>query len=295
MTDFSFPFEDRFFSDEALNCREPIIFHYTNGAGALGIVTSGHLWCSLAYQMNDKQECRYAHQVATSRAYSLLRKADAAHRAKFIEEFKSQLERISRAHIYAACFSDAPDLLSQWRGYSGLAGYALGFSLEALRKISPSRQFQLAPVKYRHDEHLADLDPIILPLLDRYDASAADREKIDELFWPSIQQIADKSAVIKHAAFSEEREWRLYSIPFSNSYERNDFIVRNDRILPICKFDLDAGTKTVRNSVLKDICLRSFRVGPGPDQEDRAEAMHAVIRRNKIYWQLASRSTVPLR
>ena len=291
-----FPFEDRFFSNATLNCKEPIVFHYTNGAGALGILSTGKLWCSLASHMNDKQECRYAHQVAVQRAYHALKQSDGSLRDKFINEFRSQLERISKIKIYVACFSEAEDLLSQWRGYSGLNGYSLGFSLNDLSKLSEKQSFQISEVKYKHDEHCKEIDPIISSLLKRYDASLCDRSKIDEIFWPSMQQVAEKSAIIKHPSFAEEREWRLHSQPFSDSFEKIDFIIRNDQIVPIFKFSLDTGRmEKVYGRVLRNISFRTYKVGPGANQEERTEAIMAIIQKNNIYWVFGSPSNVPLR
>jgi hypothetical protein len=279
-----------------LNCEEPIVFHYTNAVGALGILSTGKLWCSLASHMNDKQECIYAHQVAVQRAYHALRQSDGLLREKFINEFRSQLERISKIKIYVACFSEAEDLLSQWRGYSGLNGYSLGFSLNDLRKLSGKQSFQISEVRYKQDEHYKEIDPIIDSLLERYDSDLDDRSKIDKVFWRSMQQIAEKSAIIKHPSFAEEREWRLHSLPFSGFFEKIDFIIREDQIVPIFKFDLDTGRmEKVRGRVLRNISFRTYKVGPGADQEERIEAILAIIQKNSLYWRFGGQSKVQLR
>ncbi|MGY4332799.1 hypothetical protein ACVWWG_007216 [Bradyrhizobium sp. LB7.2] len=295
-----FPFPDRHFSNSAINANEPILFHYTSAAGALGIMQSGEMWCSLASHMNDKQECKFAHGIARRIAFAELSKADLAFRTTFISEFAEQLERYENLNIYVSCFSEAEDLLSQWRGYTGKFGYAFGFSLNSLKIIAERQSFKLVEVKYNNDEHERILRPIVQGLIAGYNPGwdrETNRPDIDKAFQAGMQQIAEKSAIIKHPTFSEEREWRLHSDPFALLHDGTDFVVRDGQIVPIVKLSLDNGTIATSSNphFTKDICIRSCVVGPGPDQEERSSAIWAVALRYKTKIGQTIRSASPLR
>ncbi|WP_161491952.1 DUF2971 domain-containing protein [Bradyrhizobium centrolobii] len=291
---------NQFFSSSTANAGEPIIFHYTRAAGALGILQSGEMWCTLASHMNDRVEGKYAHSLAKSIAYSELRKSADSFRNNFLSELTEQLARYQHAKVYAACFSEAEDLLSQWRGYTGKFGYALGFSLKSLQTVAATQHFLLQPVKYKYEEQRDILLPVIQDLVSKYDPDLdpdEDREKIDILFAPAMKRIAEKSAIIKHPSFSEEREWRLHSHPLSPLQDRTDFVVRDDQIVPIVKVKLDNGTSKHRNTFIeqRDICLRSCVIGPGADPTERHDAMWAVSRRYRVRLDQLIESSAPLR
>jgi len=291
------PFEERFFNDISINVKERIIFHYTTAAGALGIFEGAQIWTSLATHMNDKQECKFAHGVARRIAHGELRQSDAILREAFLAEFREQLERYEHLKVFVACFSEAHDLLSQWRGYGGMLGYALGFSLESVQRIAEKQGFKLEEVKYKNAEHEALLRPIVVDLIAKFDPGwdrTKHREQIDNSFRPGMTAIAEKSAIIKHPAFSEEREWRLHSNPMAPLQDRTDFVVREGRIVPIVKVNLESG-KTTHPRFYRDICLRGCVVGPGPDQEERTDAIWTVALRHQVSIGQIMRSAAPVR
>ncbi|MDA9529432.1 DUF2971 domain-containing protein [Bradyrhizobium sp. CCBAU 25338] len=301
-TVINLPYGDnnQFLSSSTANAGEPIIFHYTRAAGALGIMQSGEMWCTLASHMNDRVEGKYAHSLARSIAYSELQKSTDSLRSSFMNEFTEQLARYQHRMVYAACFSEAEDLLSQWRGYTGKFGYALGFSLKSLQTVAAQQHFLLQPVKYQFAEQRDMLRPIVLDLISKYNPDLdhdEHREQIDEVFAPAMKSISEKSAVIKHPSFSEEREWRLHSHPLSLLQDRTDFVVRDDQIVPIVKLKLDNGTSKHRNTFIeqRDICLRSCVIGPGPDPRERLDAMWAVSTRYGVRLDQLIESAAPLR
>jgi Protein of unknown function (DUF2971) len=291
------PFKDRVVSGIALNSGEPLVFHYTGAAGALGILKNAEMWCTLASHMNDKQECRFAHGVAKRIAYTELSKADTGFREKFTVELTEQLERYEVLKVYVACFSECEDLLSQWRGYGGNSGYALGFSSNALKALGERQGFAFDDVKYKNDEHEALLRPIILDLISKFDSNwdrKEHRKQIEDAFGPSMASIAAKAAIIKHPSFSEEREWRLHSKPMFGADGNIDFIVRANRIVPIAKVNLDNGSFGPPY-FRRDICVRGCVVGPGPEQAERSEAISALASKLEVSIREIEWSSAPLR
>jgi hypothetical protein len=293
-----FTFEDRFFSHESLNCNEPIVFHYTSAHGALGIVDSAELWCTLAYHMNDHTECRYVHEVAMDIAVSMLSTATPEIRSNILGEMRSRFDRISNIKLYVACLTEAGDLLSQWRGYAGPGGYCLGFSLESLKQVSLMNQLFVGDVKYQCKDQHEIVGPIVAELLSSISAVGglpAEGDAVEKLFEPFILQIARVAPRIKHSAFSEEREWRIYSNPLKLYDNILDFRANSTGIIPFLKLGLDKGHTGEGANLLRDICLRTFRTGPGPNATERQYAITDLVRVKRVRWQLASHSAAPLR
>jgi hypothetical protein len=90
----------RFFSDESINCDEPIIFHYTTAAGALGILSSGQMWCTSAAHLNDSTDCRHIYDVAISIAATHLQGISRPFLTAVLAEMREQSERYSGAKVF---------------------------------------------------------------------------------------------------------------------------------------------------------------------------------------------------
>jgi hypothetical protein len=125
-----------------------VIYHYTNSVGLLGILSSQELWLGDIEFMNDAEELAYARPALVA---ELEAKADALwpadardtgetaeqNRAGMLRMIRDFLTRASATyHAYAACFCEDSDLLSQWRGYAGEGGYAIGFRTAALASMA---------------------------------------------------------------------------------------------------------------------------------------------------------------
>lgn len=292
--------ESRFFSNASINCAEPIIFHYTGAAGALGLIQTKSLWCTLVHHMNDSTELKYALEQARSLASRLAGHWDAEKRQRFQEELKLQHERIEHIHIFSASFSEGEDLLSQWRGYAGLNGYCIGFSLEAIRDVASKQRFIVGEVTYTREKQEALLAPIISAMITDCESETLVKLEpgaLDKLLWKHTMAVARVAPLIKHPSFAEEREWRVYSDPCADHTEKYDFLVRNNEIVPYVKLDLDCGFHPDgrRDQPLTDMCARTFGVGPGANQTERSNALLAAVHRNKLYWRMGNRSRAPLR
>ena len=111
------------------------LFHYTSGAGLLGILESRKLWATEARYLNDAKELEYGLSVIASVVDSL-----AGSQPKLIAGALRKLAQslCEEATFYVACFCEADYFLSQWRGYSsrgGDIGYAIGFRRAGLQGV----------------------------------------------------------------------------------------------------------------------------------------------------------------
>ena len=129
---------------------------------------------------------------------------------------------------FVTCFSEAPDILSQWRGYADDGkGCCLGFSMSALQKYCDRSNgvLRLEKVNYvtRTEvdalvkqfakgilESLQDLRQWIVAEM-THDDEAEDTDCLLAYnFQGMIEKLLVHSLAFKGAGFAEEKEWRLF-------------------------------------------------------------------------------------
>ena len=109
-------------SEPATNNSRPLLYHYTDAGGLVGVLNSKCLWFSHLQFMNDSEEWSYGVKML----------------AKVVEEFtdiphlKGSVDVVSNyngfADHYSFSLSENKDILSQWRGYCPKGGYS--FSID---------------------------------------------------------------------------------------------------------------------------------------------------------------------
>lgn len=107
------------------NVRE--IWHYTDAAGAIGILQSQSLWATSLSSLNDSGEYAYGRSVLdsiTARAYASrhLRPRQKDHIRRITDAADALWEEDS---IFIVSASLARDSLPQWRGYGGATPHAI--------------------------------------------------------------------------------------------------------------------------------------------------------------------------
>jgi hypothetical protein len=106
------------------------LYHYTNPAGFFAIIKSKTLWLSVAHNLNDYQEIKWAtHKIAQA-----LDKVVTPENKHYLDKLRQQA-KINRLMPFICSFSTEGDLLSQWRAYADDGtGAAIGFKTELLPK-----------------------------------------------------------------------------------------------------------------------------------------------------------------
>lgn len=108
--------------------------------------------------------------------------------------------------LYAACFSEEKDLLSQWRGYADDGtGVYIGFSKDILNTVN-NVEYGLTFKKICYDEKeqekiVRDYVKVILQTMDQKNWFAS----FAEIYENRIEEIG----CMKSPGFAEEKEWRL--------------------------------------------------------------------------------------
>ncbi|AVZ75573.1 hypothetical protein SLUN_28570 [Streptomyces lunaelactis] len=101
----------------------------------------------------------------------------------------------SPCHIYVCCFCGNGDLLSQWRGYGGVGGYAIGFRPDMLESLSNREDGEFDWIRYGFDL-----------------ACYGDHRLLPRSLHPGITLMQDylkALTMVKDPSFEEEQEWRL--------------------------------------------------------------------------------------
>jgi hypothetical protein len=259
-----------------------ILYHYTTAIGLMGIVQSQTLRATNAEFLNDAQELQFGRPQVLE---ALLKQADElspdsgafdanTSRATIMRSAAYELTpggndaRRQYHFVYVACFCEAGDLLSQWRSYGAPGGYAVGLRTSRLRLVRPAEEEARDTVS-EEIEQAATLVQV------RYGDAA-----VEEAVTSVLQTVAPEPtghpgvlgfhraqsvvalARIKHAAFSEEREWRLVVV---SGPTKPSFRVGPLGVTPYISlwYPVDAIVEVV--------------VGPGPEQRLRAQGVERLV------------------
>lgn len=197
-----------------------LLYHYTDSAGFLGMLSSRKVWATDARFMNDHGE--------GAQAFPLIREAIARRTDGLgftdeeLGEVVGDMTLVARAHragAYLACFSTHGDVLSQWRAY---ADDGLGFAVGIDPKQVPTSTAVAPWPSPTPDPRRYPRGPILFPVI--Y-GEADKRRAVDQILsitfppdkntQPDLAMAAGRrlvelaSRAFKSEAFAEEREWRL--------------------------------------------------------------------------------------
>jgi len=195
------------------------IYHYTSVAGALAILSSKTIWLSSAATMNDHAEGKWLEQLLLDHETEHVMSRGQARSVDESEAMRAMWQLVFRSlapQAYLACFSAAPDMLSQWRAYADDAqGIAIGFDPNDGRlpiidspphsNAGPGLECTLSQVRY--------LDaPTALHFIALLEQALGGGVQSAEFFNTQIALSAERWRT-KNPAFVEEQEWRIINLP----------------------------------------------------------------------------------
>jgi hypothetical protein len=251
------------------------LYHYTTAEGVLGILTNSQLFASDLRFLNDARELTFARDVVVARlrqaADELAANPDddsgaVQARVDLMRYCAYEAERVTEwLQVFVTCFCEQGDLLSQWRGYGQLAGYAIGFDRAEL-EASAKPPTTLRKVIYG-EEAAPKLTTMVQAIIDHpamahtvsRGAAMAEREVI-----PMVVHVKD-------SAFSDEKEWRLATTRYTYNAGANDaedeVYHRAGRlgITPYVKMPFERSA------------LREIRIGPGPYPKLRQQGVESLL------------------
>jgi hypothetical protein len=271
-----------------------VVYHYTSASGLLGIISTGRLWMTDIEFVNDAEELAYARATVLddlrARADKLAPPevdgyADAdGSRAEVLRNVATELEQSPQAHpsrtyhVYAACFCENGDLLSQWRAYGGDGGYAIGFRTAALLEVPTL----LESVHFKKVTYgLGGARPYLDAMLEAVAPNPTAHPGVQGNF-QLMSLVLPTVAAIKHPTFAEEQEWRLLSTGWG-AWEALSFRPGSVGLVPYVE------------ASLPDDAVAHVIVGPGQYPKVRISGVAQLLERHEMGGVEVVGSTSPLR
>ena len=266
----------------------PVIYHYTDPKGLIGILSTGQLWATDIRYLNDSSELRHAEEIqrqvleeiAGENPAGSIQKQLAAAALAADHGFSAKGMR----KTYVVCFCAEDDILTQWKAYGSWgSGFSIGFdrkqlelALPALGPPPPSpvalfgwsdTRTELARVRYSEEDQRQQLRSTF----DRYAAliSAPSMFQVGMCATTMVENAAISASRFKHPAFESEQEWRI--------------IISSSAPIP----DLNLSFRSSRRTVIPYMTTRkppdrklpvvSITVGPTLDQELSRRSVFALL------------------
>ena len=266
------------------------LYHYTSAQSLLYILEGGSIWSSKIQYMNDSKEFSHAIDIANRYISRYKTKNSDKVSSNIGNKISEILERISNMNIFVACFSEVPDSLGQWRGYCPPSlGYCIGFNSEELEAQAMEQGFLLHRCIYDVAEKERVVSHWVTALIKTLSKAYTSEQDLEAFFWQHGRAYVDEfigiASVMKHEAFSDEKEWRLISMVSSDN-QRMGLRVGKSMLIPYVPIALNYS---------KDKCLLwNLTVGPTP-QIDQAMSSASMLVRNAWFENGITRSMIPFR
>jgi hypothetical protein len=206
-----------FYSDwTALQGQAPYaVYHYTDAGGLNDILESGRIWASDLLYLAGSRELDYARDLVRTHIRQRANVSDPVLR-EFCEKAEAALDPLGwQRSLFAACFCENGDSLSQWRSHADVrGGYAIGLRTSALTN-SGGRYHSAALRRVIYDPERqkalidAMLDRAMVLLRSSGSGGAAAIDVVLEFF---ADHMIELIASFKQPAFREDNEWRLLLI-----------------------------------------------------------------------------------
>ncbi|MFJ3431077.1 DUF2971 domain-containing protein [Pseudomonas fragi] len=243
------------------------IFHYTDASAAKSILEHEQMWLTDVRYLNDSEEM--INGISMLVGYMKHRIKNFPHPHKFFEDAANYVENglvgkagygIDNRPVFIGSFSQAGNLLSQWRAYGS---YAIEFDTDHV----PQELFRCV---YDDDEKLDQASgKVLLSLITIAKDMAANSGFLDQEGYEAFSEIIELVATFKHESFSEEQEVRVvlgHDIdPEIESGLDVEFRTRGNILIPYVKASLPLES------------VRAIHVGPMRDQELAYISMKALV------------------
>jgi len=198
----------------------PMLYHYTDAAGLLGMLNSGSIWLTDHRFLNDKSELEHTHGTLRELLASKEDQSPSTQAKKLYDAIRLYARTESSQDIHIFSLTEDPDDLSQWRGYAreGL-GFTIGFCGLTLREIADpdDAEFSISKIEYDHAKQKSVLDQALteferLVTKEVKSKPTKEEEIIDDAASWFDWLVGVRAVANKHSSFRLEREWRLSSL-----------------------------------------------------------------------------------
>jgi hypothetical protein len=297
--------------------RHPELYHYTKSAAFEGIVGSQTLWCSHYRQMLDPDEVQLMRGVLPAavapRMDALIRTCNRKQRrlwaaagggSKTARDLVNALygatfdgeTAYSALDAYLFSFSTHSEdteferehgIRSQWDNYAGSYGYCLVFDVGEVARLLGREmdarywaRLTLDPVRYA-DRPVEDIFPELV-----HASCDTLRQFLDGVRLPemAVAEFLAGATLLKGASYKSEREVRIVAIPGTATMAKHalkEYPGQFDAkaALPEIRKRAETGKRYVAlfEKLGFRLPIKRVIVGPGPDQEKRAQRARSLV------------------
>lgn len=256
------------------------LYHYTDAAGLIGMLSGGKVWATDYRFLNDKSEFQHTKDLLKEVIAQRLQSESDDLQAKMYAQILNfeTLEPLDDRFVFS--MSEEGDDLSQWRGYArdGL-GFTIGFCARSIYEMSEPEDasFGMSRIEYDRDRQVSVISRLLAELENELRKRAAKRgANVDELAEEAASWFSwaadGRAAANKHSSFRMEKEWRLVGIVPKPDDER-DIKVRSSGLRLVQYIELQLSKD-------KDAALpiRKIGIGPGFRGTEEVHAVRALCR-----------------
>jgi hypothetical protein len=310
------------------------VFHYTDSAGLLGILSSKSLFATHYRYLNDVSEGSLIRDLilpiledeiteinSKLRERSLLRGFYETHGVRgnrlqaegFYTSLVNSLDDTTPPFVLSFCAHTEEKtikhgLLSQWRAYAGSAGFAIEFDLDELNKLMKveSDTFAYPVLKPDYVRYKGYDD-----LFDRNMYRGVAGELIRRMFWKSSRDVSDitgekeldpvifnfanTAPFLKDEGFQEEQEYRIVA----GRVDQDKITPEATRRVKEIKFRSKEGLIVpyieLFEGVSRDLPIISIIVGPHPFQDKQEAAVRMALKSTPFSKAQVRLSAIPFR
>jgi hypothetical protein len=223
--------------------------------------------------MNDYEEIRkgifYAQLWFEQNQKKIEDKIGKKYRDLLAMNLQDKPGRQSGQTMFICSFSTEGDSLSQWRGYGGKVGYAIGFHRDYLDMKAKEIGLIFVKCIYKHDKDKNPVREALDKLMEtgHFDSIPASSNWSDWLV-TVLNVVKRNSVALKGEGFKDEREWRLYlerDHPIHPEISNECFRLQNGIVTPYIKYPLLPQTikeSFIMTSDKTPFPLIRFKIGP---------------------------------
>ena len=257
-----------------------VIYHYTDAPGLVGMISSGCVWATHVSRLNDATEYELGLSIVTQFVRDNIQKSTRP----LLEKAITQLQSVD---TYISCYSSSPNLLSQWRAYSGQGtGYCMGFKTSELATVD-DRMPMVEKVIYSKDT----AETVLSHLIERVDEFVNERDFADVEVGYLLRMLKGTfnivACIIKHPSFNEENEYRQIYQP-DTSIRALEVIYRMGRfgLTPYVELEfLEKGK----------LPIESVMIGPCRDPQSESRSLKLMLSQFGYDHVQVTNSEIPLR
>lgn len=222
---------------EDLLKNRPLLAHYTSTEVAESIIREETIWMSHPYYMNDTDEMNAGINIATEMIFNDTKIAHCCQHDNLHDAFRNRYAMSLKAldnellDVYVFCLTehDSEDYdgqLSMWRGYGGYGkGVALVFN-SSFADESGNSPLILSRVEYMtYEERKIYIQSMIENMCQVISNMALDAQSVQLAAEFLFRMCVLKSMTTKHSGFKEEREWRIFRMPYDENADMIDLYI----------------------------------------------------------------------